>query len=579
MDGIMKVAVVGALLGGWAGSGLAQEGAETTRVVFTGDAGPRGETYGALTLGVIGDDSSLGLLGEALNLNSGRVWAGKRGAFSVVAAEDETAPGTGGLSFGDFGGLSINGAGNVSFFAELKSEGFQVGFFAVDAGGLVPTLDPDQPFAESPDLVLNGGGTPEYVLGNFLAVELELEDQANDNALTTVLATGRPGNLSVAFAEGDPAPVGFGLPGDLTFDRIFGDMAQSFNDPGAFLGFNADQEVIFAANVRADSADLFRTALYAGPVGALKMVAVTQVAAPGMGGAEYSGFGAPSVSSNGLIAFYADTETLFSSPEPPPPGAIFLGRPVEVSPIVKVGDPVPGGGAGVVFGSLSQPVVNSRGDVFFSAEIEYPNERRRPSVWVRRADEAPVLVAATGNSFATPDGLAEVTDVRFAGQSAFNDLNQAVFILSFGARDGLYVADVRSGYPVVRITSPARRSDQVTTRRATEIAGTAFDASGVARIDYEVVSRAEVKRGKNGEKRRRGRRKRVARSVNVGPDGTWSFRAPLRMGRNRVSVMATDRLGNASPSCDFTVIRWRGADGAEGRLAFRKLKRQVRVAH
>jgi hypothetical protein len=564
-----------AVVAGCFGAALAQEGAEYSRIISTGDAGPRGETYGSLTQGVIGGDSSLAVLGTDFGSESARVWAGRAGGFAVVAAEGEAAPGTD-ANFTEFGGLSINGVGNATFFADLDDAGLQGGYYAVDASGLVQAIRENEPFGDFPGAVLNGGGTPAYALGNVLAVKLELDE--GDAGLTTVLATGRPGNLSVAFAEGRLAPGGAGLPADLTFGRIFGDGFDSFNDPGALLGFNDSQEIIFVAEVRSESQELNETAVYAGPVGSPRVVALTEETAPGTGGETYFRFGAPSISSNGLIAFYAETQPTSASVEFFG-GGIFLGRASGVEPVVKLGTLVPGGGPGVVFGDLSGPVVNARGDLVFFAEIEYPNELRRSSVWLKRVGEDPVLVAATGNVFETPDGPAEVTGVRFEGVAAFNDLNQATFILSFGGRDGLYVADVRSGYPVVRITSPARRSDQVTTRRTTLIAGTAEDASGVRRVDYEVVGRGEAKGKTDGEKRRRGRRKRVERSVVVAPNGRWSFRAPLQMGRNRVSVTATDRLGNTSPSCDFTVIRWRGADGAEGRRALRKLRRSVRVAH
>ncbi len=570
MRGNWKILTGLAVLAGCLGTSLAQEGAEYSRIISTGDAAPRGEVYGLLTQGVIGNDSTLAVFGNNQGAKSGRVWAGKAGAFSVVAAEGEGGSGTG-SAFTDFGGLSINGAGNVVFFADLDGDGLQAGYYAETADGLVQAIREDAPFSDFPSSILNGGGTAEYAVGNFMAVKLELED-LQGGGLTTLLATGRPGNLRVAFAENQPAPSRAGLPADLSFGQIFGDGSDSFGDVGAFLGFNDSQEVIFVADVFSDSNDFGRTVVYAGPISSPSIVAVSQEAAPGSGGGSFSRFGSPAISSNGFIAFGAD---LFSSESSS--SAIFFGRASGVEMIVQSGEVVPGGGSGVVFGEFGELAVNARGDVVFAAQIVYPNEDTRPSVWLKRATESPVLLAATGNVFETADGLAEVTGVRFKGQAAFNDRNQVALVLSFGSRDGLYVADVRSGYPVVRITSPARRSDQVTTRSATVIAGTATDRTGVRRVNVEVTSRTSAKRAKDGE-RRRGRRKRVERSVNVAADGTWSFRARLAQGRNRVSVTATDVLGNTSPSTDFTVIRYRGPDGAKGRKLFRRLKQRVSAA-
>ncbi len=514
------------------------------------------------------------------------MWAGKAGAFSIVAAGGEAAPGTGG-TFSDFGGLSINAAGNVAFSADLTGAERQLGYYAVDGGGLVQAIPEAASFPDVTNFTLAAGGTTEYAAGNFLAVKLELEGP--DNGRTSVLATGRPGNLRATFAEGRPAPTRAGLPGNLVFERIFGDGTDSFGDPGAFVGFNDDQEIIFVADVSANAGDFNRTVVYAGPSTSPRVVAVSQETAPGSGGAVYERFGQPSLSSNGLIAFSAQTSLVspdlnFKSVNAVTGAnvadggdAIFLGRPSGVEPIVRSGELVPGGGTGIVFGSFESVAVNARGDVVFSGEILYPNAQRRPSLWLKRAGEKPVLLAATGTVFETADGLAEVTGLRFQGAGGVNDLNQVAFVLSFGGRDGFYVADVRSGYPVLRITSPARRADQVTTRANTVIAGTAVDATGVRRVDVEVTARAATRQGPDGEKRR-GRRKRVQRALTVTADGTWSFRAPLRQGRNRVSVTATDVLGNVSPSTDFTVIRYSRTTGTKDRKVFQKLKRRVVVA-
>ncbi len=558
------------LIVGCLGTAWAEEGAEYSRIISTGEAAPRGETYGTLTQGALGSDSTLGVFGSVLGTESNRVWVGKDGTFSVVAAEGEAAPGGGG-TFAQFGGLSINGVGETAFFSRSNDVSFETEYFAVENGGLVPALPGQAPFAEFPQFALASGGTAEYAAGNFLAVKLGLEG-VNEQFMT-VLATGEPGNLKATFAEGQPAPVGAGLPPDLTFGRIFGDGFDSFNDPGPFLGINDSKEIIFVAEVFANSGDLNRLVVYAGPVSAPRIVAVTQQLAPGTGDGFYSSFGSPSISSNGLIAFSAGFFGSDSSG-----AAIFLGTPEGVVPVVKRDDQVPGGDEGVLFGNFGSLAVNARGDIVFWAQIVYPNELRRPSVWLKRAGEDPVLLAATGNVFKTPDGPAEVTGLEFKGEGAFNDLNQVAFVLSFGDRDGLYLADVRSGYPVVSITSPAQRSDQVTTRAATVIAGTATDATGVREVDVVVTGRTVAKSGKNGEKRRRGRRKQVARALEVSADNTWSFRAPLEMGNNRISVTATDLLGNVSPSTDFTVIRYQKARGAKGRKLFRKLKRRVILA-
>jgi hypothetical protein len=259
----------------------------------------------------------------------------------------------------------------------------------------------------------------------------------------------------------------------------------------------------------------------------------------------------PSIAANGFVAFSAD---LYGSG---PVSAIFSGAPGLIAPAAVEGALVPTT-ADVHFSTLSDAVVNSTGDVIFRARIYYPNESSREGIWIKRISGDPVLIAINGMMLATPDGDREVESVDFAGPGTFNDLHQFVFLATFQNGDqGIYLADTRPGAPVVFVRTPRKARDFVTTKDRVEVSGLATDDTGVAKVEY-TVSR-EVSATKRGGKH--GLKKNPKRFV-VSParrskgEAQWSFKVPLSIGLNLISIVATDKLGNESEPFKIRMLRY-----------------------
>ncbi len=543
---------------------------------FSGQAAPGGGEYRFFDEVVIGGERELVFSGEA-RLAPGsddirRVWNGTLAANSLLVKAQTMAPGTPG-KFLNFSALAVNSIGQAAFLSRTDSLSSEKFIFAQDASGVVLGLsDQTSPFSAG-SLQFVDAGNPAYSTSGVLAAKVTLTDPEDSLSNLSALLIGQPGNMEFALTEGDPVPDPARFPKATDVGSLFSSSVNSFGS-GTDLAMNDAGQLVFLGEAVNSSIEFRRSVMFAGSPAGLQALAIEFDDAPGSSGS-YSFFAPdPAISSNGISAFVAEDYDFEDSTSIYRLG-LFSGTPGNVTRLFSDGDAAPGGGAGIVLTNLSSPAINARGDVVFKASILYPNFESRPSLWLKRAGEEPVLLVAQGNVFSTPTGPAAVTDINFAGHGAFNDLNQVVFILQLANGEGVYIADTRSGYPVVSISSPSRRAEQVVARPSTTIAGTATDATGVDRVEYRVTARGQTKKRKNGKKRRRAHRV-ITGTVDVAADGTWSFQAPLLMGRNLISVLAVDQLENASPATQFTVIRWRGRQSAS-RGEYRRLKRRVQT--
>jgi len=298
-----------------------------------------------------------------------------------------------------------------------------------------------------------------------------------------------------------------------------------------------------------------KQAIYAGAPHALKSVATTGDAAPGIAGFVMKDLSPrPSIASNDLVAFSATLSGGESTSS-----AVFAGQPGALHPVVKEGDAVPNTQTGAVFDDVfSSVVINETGDVIFKARIRYPNEGTRDGIWIQRASGSPVLIAIDGILLPTPSGARLVTAVDFAGPGTFNDLHQFVFRATFATGDGIYLADTRAVAPWVRVIYPRRARDRVTQDLFYTISGTAEDDTGVEKVEYT------IQREKNGRDRLKATgkaRKEKHFKAKSEPklakgDRRWSFRLPLAIGDNRIEVTATDKLGNVSEPLVLVIRRY-----------------------
>lgn len=511
------------------------QGSTYEAAAFAGQGAPGGGTFAGFDTPRIGADGTLGFVSWLGNERSVLI-KGRAGSLARVAMSGDSAPGGG--KFDGFGPLSVSKDGLLAYRASIfEGESLTEGLWIEGAG------------AAGVALTVVDFGFPAFRAGTVLSIKARIEAPRGqfDESYQDVLLLGAPGHVNAVLNQGDPAP---GFPAGATIRSLLG-----YESAGPGLDMNESGAVALKAIVRAvpSGTPVQREAIYAGSPADLRLVAAEGRAAPGIpDGVVASLSSEPSIASNGLVAFSAHVE----AGEGGSLDAVFAGSPTAVEPIVRTGSQVPTAPEGVVFRGFHRTAINETGDVVFGATIEYPDETTREGIWIKRQSGAPVLIAISGIALDSPDGPVELHSVDFAGPGSFNDLHQFVFRASTGNGGGVYVADTRPGIPWLRLTQPRNRHEQVTQARVARIAGRAIDDTGIESVEYTVTPLGPV----DGAKKKRTRVTRGPRLAKG--DRNWSFDVPLAMGRNRISIVATDKLGNVSEPIEFTMIRWAPSVGS-----------------
>jgi len=542
---LSRFAVVGAMVMAFSHLAFAQAGASYKAIAFTGQAAPGGEGYARLGLPKLGVDATVAFLDGVDDSGICRVIASSFGTVRLVEKAGDTTP-EGGGTFSSFEAVSVALDGRVAFNGTAQiGETSQAGVWAEGSGVQVPDT-------------LVDFGPVAFRAGSLFGLKSRVEigrDLVLTDALSILSAKGANNALLAGQVLPSPAE-------DVKVKTIFD--RSMYPDP--FVeGYRAGTEVDVNESGKvalkvittpaASPTPSTKQAIYVGLPNALKPVATTGDAAPGMTGFVMEDLSPrPSIASNDFVAFSA---TLSGEAEASS-SAVFAGRPGALHPVVKAGDPVPGA-TGVVFDDVfSSVVINETGDVIFKARIRYPNEGTRDGIWIQRVSGGPVLIAVDGIQLPTPSGNQEVTAVDFAGPGTFNDLHQFVFRASFGDKDGIYLADTRATIPWVRVIYPRKARDRVTQDSDYTISGTAEDDTGVAKVEYT------VQREKNGRQRLqatgKARHEKHFKAKSVPKlakgDRSWKFRVPLSIGDNRIEVTATDKLGNVSEPLVLVIRRY-----------------------
>jgi hypothetical protein len=506
------------------------QGATYQTAAFSGEQAPRGGKFAVFDLPRIGEDGTVAFVSWLSNEHVGifKHTAVADGITTAVVLSGDTADGDEKFSF--FGPLSVSRDGLLAYSAttygpESRSEG--IWLEDTYAGTGLTVLD---------------YGVPAFRAGNRLGIKAIVDDSERGGLYEDreVLLWGAPENLTARLSTDEAAP---GFPSGTVVRRIF----RYEESPGHGMDMNESGEVALKVVVAASPSGtpVQQGVIYAGTPGALKVVAAEGAAAPAGLGVFERLSDEPSIASNGLVAFSAKAsdENHFTE-------AVFAGRPGSLVPIVRAGDPVPTAPSGVRFRHFGRTVINETGDVVFGAIIEYPNETYRDGIWIKRQDGPPVLIAVSGITLDSPAGPKELAFVDFAGPGTFNNLHQFVFRAeTTDGEAGIYVADTRPGIPWLRLTKPRTRREQVTQARVARIAGRAIDDTGIASVEYTVTPLGEARGAKKRKRAVRGPRRAKG-------DRNWSFDVPLALGRNRISIVATDKLGNISEPIVFTMIRW-----------------------
>ncbi len=523
---------LGLFLGADAHSAQAQ-GCTYESVAFTGQTAPGGGTYHQFLPPRIAQNGEIAFIGldAASESPSQGVFCGLPDSLVCIAASGVAIPDGKGV-FADFTSVSLAEDGRVSFNAGISYDGYSRGIWMVNSQGIVKR-------AQTSSIAIQDLGPASFrsgeilAKGSFYAAGGDLAEQAlfQGASLSTALVSG-------AVLDGRRV------------QKIYDAYEYLYSSVGAEVDSNETGAVVFKAAVSpsADPTPYPVETLYAGTPGKLASVATAGDSAPGLSG-EYAHFSPrPSISAGGTLAFSAILTTNGESSTT----GIFSGLAGAISEKVLEGQAVPTT-TNVVFGALSDAVVNSTGDVIFRATIRYPNESTRQGIWIKRQTGAPVLIAVDGMTLQTPGGPREVTGVDFAGPGTFNDLHQFVFLAKFGDTDeGVYIADTRPGAPFITVTRPRKPREFVTTAATVKVIGKALDDTGVQCVRYTVSRERSIKKNK-------AKKWIVSRPRRAEGSRNWNFEVPLSMGLNLISITATDKLGNVSEPYKIRMLRYKAA--------------------
>jgi len=186
------------------------------------------------------------------------------------------------------------------------------------------------------------------------------------------------------------------------------------------------QHKIIIATLTALCTTCSMTSLAMSDVYNFRTVAITGEAAPGSFGGTFTGFGVPSINSDGLVAFAAQTNapTVTSGMWLTPANA-----PSTVTFVAGKGWPVPGAPGGVTFGDFSMaanraPLINNPGNVGFQAPL-VGIEANQVNGLFRRIDGTVSKVAIPGD--AAP-GIGAGVVFAVLDQPAFNNSNLMAFL-------------------------------------------------------------------------------------------------------------------------------------------------------
>ena len=431
--------VVGAVLaaGATAPASAAMISFET--VALTGDAAPGtgGATFrilGPPTLNDSGDSAFLGILTGAgvTGSNDRGIFAQSGGALGLVAREGDTAPDTGGAAFADsFSVSTLNNNGDIAFFGGLTGAGVtrftNGGIFAQSGGalGLVARQGDTAPgtggaaFSGFSQPALNDDGDTAFV-GALTGTGVTSSNNRG-------VFTDSGGTLGLVARTGDAAP-GTG-----------GAVFSLFNTPV----LNNSGDTAFTANLAGAGVTGANSGIFAQSAGVLGLVAREGDAAPGTGGAAFSGLGNPALNDDGDTAFVgALTGTGVTGSNNT---GIFAERGGVLGLVAREGDTAPGTG-GAAFALFDVPGLNDDGDIAFTAILTGAGVTGSNSLWFGANGGPLELIVRTGDLLEVAPGDGRIVAEFFVfsfNSGFFNNADQVGFLAVFSdGSEGVFVATV-----------------------------------------------------------------------------------------------------------------------------------------
>jgi hypothetical protein len=373
--------------------------------------------------------------------NRSALFAGPPGSLMLVARPGDPAPGfPTGVNFQDLGNLRVNDAGQVAFGGGIDGPGVtpendQV-LFAGPPRGLALVAREGSPAPGTQEGVVFGSYYFGYSSG-FSAVLNNAGDLAFNAILdgpgvidenNGALFAGPPSALALIAREGIHAP---GTPEGVVYRESFGFRDLAINNAGhvAFTTFLDGPGVV--AEEPGVFAGVNNLAVYAGPPGALFLVARAGSPAPDTAGANYRRVSLADLNDAGQVAFSAALEVVTGEYEDV---AIYAGPPDSPALIARRGDPAPGTPAGVIYRDIYfKPLeLNEAGEVAFQATLAGTGVNSTNNEAIFAGSQGALrLVAREGSS--APGTAAAVSYDCFAA-SEFNDAGQVAFLAALHGR-------------------------------------------------------------------------------------------------------------------------------------------------
>lgn len=407
-------------------SAMAQ--AATFRVVArSGDAAPGtapGTTFvglGRPSIDALGRVSMHGqLTGPGITFANGEgIWSEAGGTLSLATRRGQPAPGTpAGVNFAALDELVPNGSAmaNLQFYSRVTGPGvtaannFGIWSGAAGAPGLIARNGSQAPgvpvgvnYSGMGDSVANAAGA--------VAFSASLSGPGTNSTNNLGHWYGPPGGAMLLARHGAQAP---------------GTLPGSFFDlSGSHLVLNSAGTAAFAAGLSGPGvAPGSGTGIWTGAPGSLSLTVRAADPAPGLPGVTFANFQNPTINSAGDLAFHAAR----SGPgiDPLTDSSIWSGLPGSLTQRVAVGDAAPGGGAGVTYEFLDQPVLGGNGDLALTAMIQGPGvtPSNARGLWRVSAGGIDLVARAGDGAPGTPGG---VTFDQFVDAPLINTLGQVAF--------------------------------------------------------------------------------------------------------------------------------------------------------
>jgi hypothetical protein len=329
----------------------------------------------------------------------------------VIVLEGSETPAGG--TYAQIGTVRINASDQVVFRSDI---------LPLNANGLFfwASGSPIQAIVTTADTVASGANTALFASG-VVASDDEMvfwpyKAEGKDTIFTKSLRPG-PETIRRVIGDGDAAPSG--------------GMLAYINNPA----INDKEELVVFASVIGGTPYPADALWLSKPGAALQKLVMTNDAAPGSGGGQFSGFPSqPRVNNNSEVAFYANLKNASNNSFS---GVFLISASGTIYSIARVGDASPAGGAFVSFSTTIY--LSDTGQVAFRATSQSGgNTPQIDGLFVGSATAAPVKLMAVGDSWGagTFSWLGSAFKMNKAGQVVFHaDLSfndGGIFVASSG---------------------------------------------------------------------------------------------------------------------------------------------------